>query len=69
MGDWELDTVRPGKGTGVLVTMSERVSGFLRLGWSPNGKADEEVAMVITARLGRARDPRLVPYRRKPRLG
>ena len=52
LGDWELDTVRPGKGTGVLVTMNERVSGFIRRGWSPNGTA-EEVAMVITARLGR----------------
>jgi len=52
LGDWELDTIRPARGTGVLVTMNERVSGFIRLGWSPSGKA-EDVAMAIVARLGR----------------
>lgn len=34
-GDWELDTMRPARGTGALVTMNERVSGFVRLDWSP----------------------------------
>lgn len=47
---WELDTVRLARGTGVLVTMNERVSGLLRLGWCPNGFA-EEVAVVIANRL------------------
>jgi IS30 family transposase len=51
LGDWELDTMRPARGTGVLVTMNERVSGFVRLGWSPSGKA-EDVASVIADRLG-----------------
>lgn len=50
LGDWEVDTVRPARGTGVLVTMNERVSGFVRLGWSPSGKA-EEVAWAVTSRL------------------
>ncbi len=55
LGDWELDTMRPARGTGVLVTMNERASGFVRLGWSPSGKA-EDVADVIA--------DRLVPLRR-----
>lgn len=36
-GDWEADTVRPSAGTGVLVTLVERRSGFGRIGWSPDG--------------------------------
>lgn len=52
LGDWELDTVRPARGRGVLVTMNERVSGLTRLGWSPTGQA-QDVAMTIVARLGR----------------
>ncbi|MBS0554764.1 MAG: IS30 family transposase, partial [Proteobacteria bacterium] len=51
-GDWEGDTVRPACGTGALVTLVERRSGLLRLGWSPDGTA-EEVAMSILDRLGR----------------
>lgn len=51
LGDWELDTVRPARGSGVLVTMNERVTGLVRLGWSPSGKA-EDVADVIVDRLG-----------------
>lgn len=50
LGDWELDTIRPARGTGVIVTMNERISGFTRLGWSPSGKA-EDVAAVIAVRL------------------
>lgn len=50
LGDWEVDTVRPARGTGVLVTMNERVSGFVRLGWSPSGKA-EDVALAMISRL------------------
>lgn len=50
LGDWELDTIRPARGSGVIVTMNERVSGFIRLGWSPSGRA-EDVAAVIAARL------------------
>lgn len=34
LGHWELDTVHPAQ-----VTMNERVSGMLRLGWSPSGCA------------------------------
>ena len=52
LGDWELDTVRPSRGRGVIVTMTERVTGFVRLGWCLAGKADE-VASAIAARLGR----------------
>lgn len=53
-GHWEVDTVRPGKGSGVLVTMNERLSGLLCLGWSPTGKA-EDVADTVAACL--------MPYR------
>ncbi|MGH7262235.1 MAG: IS30 family transposase [Nitrospiraceae bacterium] len=52
LGDWELDTVRPAKGRGVLVTMNERVSGLICLGWSPTGKASD-VALAIVTRLCR----------------
>lgn len=52
IGDWEGDTVRPSSGTGVLVTLIERRSGFARIGWSPDGTA-EAVAMSILERLGR----------------
>jgi transposase, IS30 family len=52
LGDWEGDTVRPASGAGVLVTLVERCSGFARVGWSPDGTADE-VAMSILDRLGR----------------
>ncbi|QHG86890.1 IS30 family transposase [Xanthomonas cucurbitae] len=55
LGHWELDTVRPSRGTGVLVTHVERSSGYVRLGWSPDGTADA-VAEVICARLWRVRD-------------
>jgi len=54
VGDWEIDTVRPSTGTGVLVTLVERRSGFARIGWSPDGTA-EAVAMCILDRLGRIR--------------
>lgn len=54
LGDWELDTVRPSRGRGVLVTINERVSGFVRLGWCAAGKA-QEVAFTIAARLARLR--------------
>nr|WP_223250367.1 IS30 family transposase [Lysobacter maris] len=49
LGDWELDTIRPARGGAVIVTMNERVSGFIRSGWSPNGKAGE-VAQIIGSR-------------------
>lgn len=52
LGDWELDTVRPGRGRGVIVTMTERVTGLVRLGWCLAGKA-ADVAIVIAARLQR----------------
>ena len=52
VGDWEVDTVRPACGTGVLVTLVERRTGFARLGWSPDGTA-EAVALSILDRLGR----------------
>ena len=52
LGDWEADTVRPACGTGVLVTLVERRSGFARIGWSPDGTA-EAVALSILDRLGR----------------
>ena len=52
LGDWEADTVRPSTGTGVLVTLVERRSGFARIGWSPDGTA-EAVALSILDRLGR----------------
>lgn len=52
IGDWEADTVRPSCGTGVLVTLVERRSGFARIGWSPDGTA-EAVALSIVERLGR----------------
>ena len=47
-GHWEVDTVRPSKGGGVLVTMNERLSGLLCLGWSATGKA-EDVADTVAA--------------------
>ena len=52
IGDWEADTVRPSCGTGVLVTLVERRSGFARIGWSPDGTA-EAVALSIVGRLER----------------
>lgn len=52
IGDWEGDTVRPSRGTGVLVTLVDRRSGFARIGWSPDGTA-EAVALSILDRLGR----------------
>ncbi|MGH8759408.1 MAG: IS30 family transposase, partial [Burkholderiales bacterium] len=52
LGDWEADTVRPACGTGVLVTLVERRSGFARVGWSPDGTAGQ-VALSILERLGR----------------
>jgi IS30 family transposase len=52
LGDWELDTVRPSRGRGVIVTMTERGTGFVRLGWCLAGKA-EDVAITIVARLER----------------
>lgn len=54
LGDWELDTVRPSRGGGVLVTINERVSGLVRLGWCLTGKA-EDVCTTIAVRLGRLR--------------
>lgn len=50
LGDWELDTVRPSQGSGVIVTMVERATGFARLGWCERGTA-ESVCAVIGARL------------------
>ena len=52
LGDWEADTVRPARGTGVLVTLVERRTGFARIGWSPDGTA-QAVAMSILERLSR----------------
>lgn len=52
VGDWEVDTVRPGRGTGVLVTLVERRTGFARIGWSPDGTA-QAVALSILGRLDR----------------
>lgn len=52
VGDWEADTVRPARGTGVLVTLVERRTGFARLGWSPNGTA-QAVSLSILGRLDR----------------
>lgn len=52
LGDWELDTVRPSRGHGVIVTIVERVTGFVRLGWCLAGKADQ-VADAIMKRLDR----------------
>ena len=52
VGDWEADTVRPARGTGVLVTLVDRRSGFARIGWSPDGTA-EAVTLSILERLGR----------------
>jgi len=52
LGDWEADTMRPARGSGVLVTLVERRTGFARIGWSPNATA-EEVAFSILDRLGR----------------
>jgi transposase, IS30 family len=54
LGHWELDTVRPGRGSGVLVTHVERSSGYVRLGWCAGGTA-EAVAEVVVARLWRLR--------------
>lgn len=50
LGDWELDTIRPACGSGVIVTMNERATGLIRLGWSASGQA-EDVAQAIIARL------------------
>lgn len=55
VGDWEADTVRPSQGSGVIVTLVERATGFSRLGWCERGTADD-VAAVIDARLWRLRD-------------
>lgn len=52
IGDWEADSVRPARGGGVLVTLVDRRSGFARIGWSPNGTA-EQVGLSILGRLGR----------------
>lgn len=52
IGDWEADTVRPARGTGVLVTLVERRSGFARIGWSPDGTADA-ATLTIVGRLER----------------
>lgn len=46
-GDWEADTVRPARGTGVLVTLVERRTGFARIGWSPDGTADNVAASIL----------------------
>lgn len=52
VGDWEADTVRPSRGTGVLVTLVDRRSGFARIAWSPDGTA-EAVTLCILERLSR----------------
>jgi transposase, IS30 family len=52
IGDWEADTVRPARGTGVVITLVERRSGYVRLAWSPDGTADA-VAQAIECRLDR----------------
>lgn len=52
IGDWEADTVRPARGTGVLVTLVDRRSGFARIGWSPDGTA-EAVTLSLVGRLER----------------
>lgn len=55
IGHWEADTVRPSRGSGVIVTLVERATGFARVGWCARGTA-EEVAAVIEAKLWRLRD-------------
>lgn len=52
IGNWEADTVRPARGTGVLVTLVDRRSGFARIGWSPDGTA-EAVTSSLVGRLER----------------
>ncbi len=52
VGHWEADTVRPSRGTGALITLVDRRSGMARIGWSPDGTA-EQVALGILDRLGR----------------
>ncbi len=54
-GDWELDTVRPARGGGVIVSMNERRSGYVRLAWAIDGTA-EAVAEAIIQRLRPLRD-------------
>ena len=49
-GDWELDTIRPARGGGGIVSMNERRSGYVRLAWSIDGTA-EAVAEAIVRRL------------------
>ena len=56
LGDWELDTVRPSRGRGVIVTMVERVTGCTRLGRCARGMADSVAAVI---------DACLRPLRRK----
>ena len=51
-GDWEVDTVRPAQGVGVLVTLIERRSGLARVVWSPNGTAKAVTKCIVRA-LGR----------------
>ena len=35
IGDWEGDSVRPVRGTGAVITLVERRSGYVRLAWTP----------------------------------
>lgn len=55
IGDWEGDSVRPARGTGAVITLVERRSGFVRLTWSPDGTADA-VSQAIECRMDRLAD-------------
>ena len=54
IGDWELDTIRPSQGKGVVVSMTERCSRMHLLALSPDGTA-ENVRDAILKRLGNLR--------------
>jgi len=46
VGDWEVDTVHPSRGRGVLVTLVERRTGLACLGWSPSTAAKIVAACI-----------------------
>lgn len=54
LGDWELDTIRPSRGKGMVVSMTERRSRVHLLAHSPDGTA-ENVTRAIVGRLGKLR--------------
>lgn len=54
-GDWELDTVRPARGGGVIVSMNERRSGYVGRAWAIDGTA-EAVTEAMVRRLRPLRD-------------